>query len=85
VPNQPQTIMLDLRGEICPVPLVKVLDAIKGASNNQMVQMVTDFLPAVLTTTNAALKQEWDINIHRSGPKEWNVIFTRSGVNTSPT
>jgi len=66
-------ITLDVRGEICPSPLIKAMEAMKSAESEQEIEMITDFLPAVLTVSNAALKEGWDINIRLSGDKQWNV------------
>jgi TusA-related sulfurtransferase len=71
--NDSTLITIDVRGEICPSPLIKAMEAMKDAEGNQEIEMITDFLPAVLTVSNAALKQGWNINIRLSGEKEWNV------------
>ena len=75
--SSPNVIILDVRGEICPVPLVKAMEAMRSASNGQGIEMLTDFLPAVLVVTNAALKEGWDINIQNVGPKEWRLLFVK--------
>jgi tRNA 2-thiouridine synthesizing protein A len=75
--DKPELIILDVRGEICPVPLVKIMEAMKSASHGQGIEMLTDFMPAVLVMTNAALKEGWDINIQNVGPKEWRLLFVK--------
>ncbi len=66
-------ITLDVRGEICPAPLIKAMEAMKNAAKGQSIDMITDFLPAILTVSNAALKEGWNINVQLIGEKEWNV------------
>ena len=69
-------ITLDMRGEICPTPLIKAMEAMKSAEQGQPIDMITDFLPAILTVSNAALKEGWNINVELLGEKEWNVRLT---------
>ena len=71
-------ISLDVRGEICPVPLVRAMEAMRAASTGRQIEMMTDFLPAVLTVTNAALKEGWDINIRRMNLTEWRIFLSRA-------
>ena len=66
-------VTVDVRGEICPAPLFIALEAMRSISVGQEVELLTDFLPAVLTVTNAALKEGWNIHIRISGTKEWNL------------
>lgn len=77
-------ITLDVRGEICPAPLIKAMDAMKTASQGQQIEMVTDFHPAILVVTNAALKQGWDVNIRIIDSGSWKVILTRMGQAVLP-
>ena len=77
MPDKTKPIVLDVRGEVCPVPLVKTMEAMKSASHGQGIEMLTDFMPAVLVVTNAALKEGWDINIQNVGPKEWRLLFVK--------
>ena len=70
-------IELDVKGEICPAPLIKAMEAMKNAEIGQEIDMLTDFLPAVLTVTNAALKENWDIKIEKTGSQEWNVRLAK--------
>jgi len=76
--NNKPAIELDVRGEICPEPLIKATKAMEMASHEQDINLLTDFLPAVLTVTNAALKGLWDIKIQHVGPKEWKLTLNRS-------
>ena len=71
-------ISLDVRGEICPVPLVKAMEAMRAASKGRKIEIMTDFLPAVLTVTNAALKEGWNINIRKVNLNEWRVLLYRA-------
>ena len=71
--NSQSAITLDMRGERCPTPLVKAMEAMKSAEKGQFIDMITDFLPAILTVSNAALKEGWNINVELIAEKEWIV------------
>ena len=71
--NSQSAITLDMRGEVCPTPLIKAMEAMKGAEKGQFIDMITDFLPAILTVSNAALKEGWNINVELIAEKEWIV------------
>ena len=75
--NKTEPIVLDVRGEVCPTPLIKAMEAMKSASHGQGIELLTDFMPAVLVVTNAALKEGWDINIQNVGPKEWRLLLVK--------
>jgi len=81
MPSSPDVIILDVRGEICPSPLIKAMEAMKTADNGQQIEMLTDFLPATLVVTNAAIKEGWDISIHSMGKDsgEWRILLARIG------
>ena len=75
--EQLDAIVLDMRGEVCPGPLVKAVEAMRTAGENQQIEVVTDFIPAVLNVTNASLKEGWNISVLRLDPGEWKMILTR--------
>lgn len=70
-------IILDVRGEICPAPFIKAMEAMRNAEQNQQIELVTDFMPAVLAVTNGALKEVWDIHIQHLESSEWKVHLQR--------
>ena len=77
MPDKPELLTLDVRGEVCPGPLVKAMEAMRSASHGQGIEMLTDFLPAVLVVTNAALKEGWNINIQTVSAKEWRLLLVK--------
>jgi TusA-related sulfurtransferase len=81
MPSSPNVIILDMRGEVCPSPLVKAMEAMRTADKGQQIEMLTDFLPAILVITNAALKEGWDISIQNmsKGSGEWKILLARIG------
>ena len=79
--NMPATISLDVRGEVCPTPLVKVVEAMNSSKRGQDIDVLTDFRPAVLAVTNAALKENWDIKIRRMSSSEWRIVLKKDDIN----
>ena len=77
--NTPEIITLDVRGEICPVPLLKAIEAMSGALHGQAIEMLTDFMPAILVVTNAALKEGWDVSVQHMSSSEWRILLTQTG------
>ena len=74
------TIIVDVRGEICPGPLIAVTEAMGRATVGQGIELLTDFAPAVLTVTSAAIRAGWDINVRQVEEKEWRLLLVRSDI-----
>ncbi len=74
--TNPNIVTVDVRGEICPAPLIKATEAIRAAEDGQEIEVLIDFQPAVLAVTMAALKEGWNIQIQWTGASEWSVHIT---------
>ncbi len=68
-------IMLDLKGLICPDPLVRLTQALREAVPRQYVIAEVDFSPAVLTLTTIVQRQPWDLLIQGVGEGRWRLTF----------
>ena len=76
-----EAIVLDLRGLICPDPLLRVIEAFTAAQPNQRVVAEVNFSPAVLTLTSLVQRRPWDVLIEGIADGEWRLTFSRrSGV-----
>ena len=73
-------ITLDVRGEICPAPFIKAMEAMRNAEPSQQIELITDFMPADLAVTNGALKEVWDIQIQHLESSEWKVRLQRPNL-----
>ena len=71
------TIVVDVRGEVCPVPLIKSMEAMKIASSDQVIELLTDFKPAVFVVMNAAMNQGWDVGIKQQASSEWKLLLSK--------
>jgi TusA-related sulfurtransferase len=72
-----ETIIVDVRGEVCPVPLIKSMEAMKIASIDQTIELFTDFKPAVFVVMNAAMNQGWDVAIKQQASTEWKLLLSK--------
>ena len=79
--NNADNILLDVRGEICPSPLIKAVEAMEVAVQDQSIEMLTDFFPAILNVTNASLKKKWNIYVETLDTNQWRMTLTRGGTN----
>jgi TusA-related sulfurtransferase len=78
MPRSLEVITVDVRGEVCPVPLTRAVEAMGSATEGQRVEVLTDFRPAVLVVTLAAMKAGWDVNISHVTSSEWNLGLGKS-------
>ena len=69
---------LDVRGEICPFPMMAAVDAMKVAQGGEVIEVLTDHPPALITIPNQAVKMGWDVSIQRTEASEWKVVLARS-------
>ncbi len=78
MPDTRALVTLDVRGEICPSPLIQATEAMNAAGPDEVIAVVTDYFPALLTVPNQALRVGWDVQIVKQGPSEWTITLTRS-------
>ena len=71
------SIVLDLRGLICPDPLMRVIEALTSAEPGQRVVAEVNFSPAVLTLTSLVQRRPWDVLIEGIADGEWRLTFSR--------
>jgi TusA-related sulfurtransferase len=70
--------MLDVRGEICPYPMMRTVSALKKLAGEQHVlEVVTDHAPALETIPTQAARLGFDTEIQESGGSEWRLVLTR--------
>ena len=80
MPETTDIITVDVRGEICPGPLIATQEAINNAKSGQQIEVLTDFQPAVMMVTTTAVKEGWDIQVQKVQTGEWRLILTESPV-----
>ncbi|MEX1019083.1 MAG: sulfurtransferase TusA family protein [Litorilinea sp.] len=69
---------LDVRGEICPYPMMKTVQALKKLSANDLgLEVITDHAPALDTIPTQAARLGYSATIAETGSPEWRITLTR--------
>ena len=70
---------LDVRGEICPYPMMRTVSALKKLSGDEKVlEVVTDHAPALETIPTQAARLGFRTDIEEIGASEWRIMITRN-------
>ncbi len=70
---------LDVRGEICPYPMMRTVSALKKLSSDERVlEVVTDHAPALETIPTQAARLGFRTDIQETGASEWRILITRN-------
>ena len=70
---------LDVRGEICPYPMMRTVSALKKLSGDEKVlEVVTDHAPALETIPTQAASLGFRTDIEETGSSEWRIMITRT-------
>ncbi len=70
---------LDVRGEICPYPMMRTVSALKKLSGDEKVlEVVTDHAPALETIPTQAARLGFRTDIEETGSSEWRIMITRT-------
>ena len=73
---------LDVRGEICPYPMMKASEALKKLAAGESLQVLTDHAPALSTIPWEAAKHGYHATIERVGSPEWLITLAPAGGKT---
>jgi len=68
---------LDLRGEICPYPMLKTNEELDSNKNIEILEVITDHSPALSTIPPQALKRGYDVEIDEIDNSEWKIILSK--------
>lgn len=70
---------LDVRGEICPYPMMKTVQALKKLKPvDQGLEVITDHAPALETIPTQAARLGFTTEITETGNPEWRLRLTRN-------
>ena len=83
--NRPREAMtptkLDVRGEICPYPMMRTVSALKKLPGDESaLEVVTDHAPALETIPTQAARLGFRTDIEETGASEWRITITRTQV-----
>ena len=69
---------LDVRGEICPYPMMRTVSALKKLSTDERtLEVVTDHAPALETIPTQAARLGFTTAVEEVGGSEWRIVLTR--------
>ena len=69
---------LDVRGEICPYPMMRTVSALKKLGpDERTLEVVTDHAPALDTIPTQAARLGFSTEVEESGGSEWRIMLTR--------
>lgn len=69
---------LDVRGEICPYPMMRTVTALKKLSaDERTLEVVTDHAPALETIPTQAARLGFTTAVEEAGGSEWRITLTR--------
>ncbi|MDX1687054.1 MAG: sulfurtransferase TusA family protein [Candidatus Promineifilaceae bacterium] len=70
---------LDVRGEICPYPMMKAVQALKKLTpDDDGLQVITDHAPALDTIPTQAARLGFQTEIEETGTPEWCITIRRA-------
>ena len=68
---------LDVRGEICPYPMLKAVEAMKRLPDGETLEIITDHAPALESIPTQAKRRRFAFDIQQTGNPEWRIILRR--------
>jgi tRNA 2-thiouridine synthesizing protein A len=70
---------LDVRGEICPYPMMRTVSALKKlAADDSVLEVVTDHAPALDTIPTQAARLGFETAVEEVSGSEWRITLTRT-------
>ena len=70
---------LDLRGEICPYPMLKTNEELDSDNDINILEVLTDHSPALSTIPPQALKRGYEVEIDEIDNSEWKITLKKDG------
>jgi tRNA 2-thiouridine synthesizing protein A len=70
---------LDVRGDICPFPMLKTVQALKElAPDDAGLEVITDHAPALDTIPTQAARLGYTAEILETGSPEWRITLRKT-------
>ena len=70
---------LDIRGEICPYPMLKTNEELASDKEINILEVLTDHSPALSTIPPQALKRGYEVEIDEIDNSEWKITLKKDG------
>lgn len=68
---------LDVRGEICPYPVQKVVEALDRLPPGEELEILTDHPPSLEIVRAIAGRRGFTMRVENAGVAEWRIILRR--------
>ncbi|MER3398805.1 MAG: hypothetical protein C4315_09685 [Chloroflexota bacterium] len=75
---------LDVRGEICPYPMMRTVEALGKLAPGETLEVLTDHPPALSTIPWEAAKRGFAVEVEAIRPGEWRLILRPTGGRLDP-
>ncbi len=75
---------IDVRGEICPYPMMKTSEALKKLEGDETLEVLTDHAPALGTIPWEAAKNGYETSIEGAADSEWRLTLRKSEKAAKP-
>ncbi len=73
-----QVPVLDVRGEICPYPMMKTNELLdRDQKGVKVLDVLTDHPPALSTVPPQAMKRGYEVEIDELGVSEWRLRLSK--------
>lgn len=69
---------LDVRGEVCPYPELRAIEAMNRALPDEVIEVFTDHAPALETIPTQAERLGFTAKTDKMGPAEWKITLARA-------
>lgn len=70
-------MLLDVRGETCPYPMKKAMEAMERLPEGEDLEVLVDHPPAIDTIRMAANRYGFLMEVHPAGSGEWRILLRR--------
>lgn len=71
---------LDVRGEVCPYPMLRAVEAMKKLKGREEVVVITDHAPCLETIPPQAPRLGYAYSVEETGSPEWTITLTPQGA-----
>lgn len=78
-------MLLDVRGEICPYPMLKAVEALPRLKEGEELEVLTDHAPALQTIPAYTGRLGYQTRIEEVGPGLWKVVVYKPVATAQPS
>ncbi len=78
MPDAKNIIEVDARGDVCPVPMMKAVKAMKAATSQDIIEVWIDYAPALDTIPSQCNRLGWEFRVEQTtDDPEWKMTLTK--------